>query len=570
MFSACGGGGGGGKSSTAFSTSATAIASSTSSSFSSSSSSLASTSASSVMTSVSTSSSTSRSASSSSSVLTKVTLSGTVTYDYVPHNANRIGLNYSAIEKRPIRGAVIEAVDESANVIASSKLTALGTYSFSLPLNAQIKLRVKAQLLQTTGAPTYNFSVTNNTNSNALYVMESTLSSTGVTDSVRNINAASGWGGSSYTSTRASAPFAILDFVYTALDKLIQGGNQRNLSDLELRWSVLNTSADGDYTKGEIGTSFYDGTAIYLLGNANNDTDEFDGHVLIHEWGHYLEDNLFRSDSIGGDHQDGEKLDLRVAMSEGWANAYSGMMLDDANYMDASGSNQASGFTFNIAKKTRTVKGYYSEGSVGSIFMNFYLSNVSKTANDWTPVLTTMNQSGYYNGDGLASIFLFYDQLKTINTNQASTFFSLMQEQNIFGTTVFAANETNDGGLSSTLPVYKNIVVGGSAVNVCSSPDNGKYNKLGNSAFIKLTVNKTANYQFTVSKTSGATGLGKPEIYVFQTKYYYAHFKDVVNEGVAGSAALNPGTYTIEVFDQANRDSKNTDPNTFCYDVKVQ
>lgn len=510
------------------------------------------------------------SSSSSSSVALSVKLTGTVTFDYVPHNTNRIGLNYGAIEKRPIRGAVIEAVAESGAIQQVATLSAEGKYSFTVPLNSQIKLRIKAQLLQDTVSPKYNFSVTNNTNSNALYVLESTYASSGSTDTVRNLNAASGWGTTSYTGTRAAAPFAILDYVYTSLTKLLNSGNTRDLSPLELRWSTKNKDAEGDYTLGEIGTSFYDGEAIYLLGDADNDTDEYDGHVLTHEWGHYLEDNLFRSDSIGGDHQDGEYLDMRVAMSEGWANAFSGMMLDDQNYMDASGVSQASGFTFNIGKKTRIVKGFFSEGSVGSIFMNFYLSSTNKLANDWTPILTTMNRSSYYNGDGLVSIFLFYDQLKLLNANQGQTFFSLMQEQNINGTDVYAANETNNGGLSNVLPLYKTISIGGAAVNVCSSPENGKYNKLGNSQFIKLVIPKLASYQFTVTKTSGATGLGKPELYVFRTKFYYAHFENVLAEGLSGSAALSAGTYIVELFDQSNRDDTNTENNTFCYDLKVQ
>lgn len=555
IISACGGGGG------SNSKSVTTIASSEASLSSLSSN----------QTSLSTSSSSSISSSrSSSSAVAQVNLSGTVTFDYIPHNINRIGLNYSAVEKRPVRGAMVEAVGESGSVIATSSLSNEGRYNFTLPLNTMVKVRIKAQLAQAGQSPKYDFRVTNNTNNNALYAVETTLATTGTADSVRNLHAASGWDGTQYAEPRSAAPFAILDYVYIALNKLISAGNKRDLSALELRWSPLNNSAEGDEAKGEIGTSFFDGTAIYLLGDADNDTDEYDGHVLIHEWGHFLEDNLFRSDSLGGAHQDGQSLDLRVAMSEGWANAFSGMMLDDPNYMDASGNAQASGFSINIAKKNRLAKGFYSEGSVGSVFMNFYSSAKNKAANDWSSILSTMNQPGYYEGSALTSIFLFYDQLKLLNAAQAQTFYELMQEQNINGADAFGAGESNNGSLNNLLPLYKSIVIGGSPVSVCSSPEFGKYNKLGNSAFIKLVVPKLANYQFTATKVSGATGLGRPEIYVLKSDLYFAHFNDVVSEGLTGNANLSPGIYVVEVFDQSNRDEKNSEKNTFCYDIKIQ
>src|SRR5690606_27529101 len=113
---------------------------------------------------------------------------------------------------------------------------------------------------------------------------------------------------------------------------------------LELRWSPKNKTAYGDASLGEIGTTYYGGDAIYILGDENNDTDEYDRHVILHEWGHYVEMAFSRSDSIGGDHGYSDKLDMRVALSEGFANAFSAMMLDDPSYRDTSGAQQAAGF----------------------------------------------------------------------------------------------------------------------------------------------------------------------------------------------------------------------------------
>ncbi|PKN55440.1 MAG: hypothetical protein CVU56_21410 [Deltaproteobacteria bacterium HGW-Deltaproteobacteria-14] len=66
------------------------------------------------------------------------------------------------------------------------------------------------------------------------------------------------------------------------------------------------------------GTSYfagYDGK-IYILGG-DDDTDEYDDPVLLHEYGHYLEFHLSHSDSPGGSH-DGSKTDPRLAWGEGY------------------------------------------------------------------------------------------------------------------------------------------------------------------------------------------------------------------------------------------------------------
>jgi hypothetical protein len=46
------------------------------------------------------------------------------------------------------------------------------------------------------------------------------------------------------------------------------------------------------YAAGHIGTSHWNGSALYILGKADVDTDEFDDHVIVHEWGHYFESTL--------------------------------------------------------------------------------------------------------------------------------------------------------------------------------------------------------------------------------------------------------------------------------------
>ncbi len=92
---------------------------------------------------------------------------------------------------------------------------------------------------------------------------------------------------------------------------------------------INNVPTAGDESSGQIITSNYDGERnLWILGDENGDTDEFDDHIIIHEWAHYFEDQFSRADNIGGSHSLGDALDIRVAFGEGWGNAFSGIATD--------------------------------------------------------------------------------------------------------------------------------------------------------------------------------------------------------------------------------------------------
>src|SRR5690606_9135756 len=154
---------------------------------------------------------------------------------------------------------------------------------------------------------------------------------------------------------------------------------------LVLHWSPSNVPSRGednvpDFDSGEIGTSLYrNGVGIFLLGAEDSDTDEYDRHVIAHEWAHFLEHSLARSDSIGGPHTWGDQLDMRTAFSEGLANALAAMVVGDALYVDVLGPGQAQGFAFDIEGpiSSRPLHanphpGWFSEQSVHEIIYDLY------------------------------------------------------------------------------------------------------------------------------------------------------------------------------------------------------
>lgn len=80
---------------------------------------------------------------------------------------------------------------------------------------------------------------------------------------------------------------------------------------------------------------------LYILGGSNgdvaaSDTDHFDDSVILHEYGHFLEDTFGHSESPGGSHNGNFIIDARLAWSEGWANYIQSAVLTGAEAHDAS------------------------------------------------------------------------------------------------------------------------------------------------------------------------------------------------------------------------------------------
>ncbi|WII70806.1 hypothetical protein QJS83_10075 [Bdellovibrio sp. 22V] len=75
---------------------------------------------------------------------------------------------------------------------------------------------------------------------------------------------------------------------------------------------------------------------LYILGGVSgdvrtSDTDHFDDSVILHEYGHFLEDVYGNSESPGGSHNGNFVIDPRLAWSEGWANYFQGAVLTGAD-----------------------------------------------------------------------------------------------------------------------------------------------------------------------------------------------------------------------------------------------
>jgi hypothetical protein len=179
--------------------------------------------------------------------------------------------------------------------------------------------------------------------------------------STRDLRAGSGWGGSSYTGERVAGPFAVLDTVYTAMQKVLSVAPATAFPPLQVFWSPeqrARPAAAWRRARSAPPSSSTGAPAaeIYVLGKENVDTDEFDAPVIAHEWGHYYQAAFSRDDSPGGAHSTGERVDRRLAFSEGWGNAWSGIALGRSNYVDSGGARQAEGGNLDLSAARRPIR----------------------------------------------------------------------------------------------------------------------------------------------------------------------------------------------------------------------
>lgn len=489
-----------------------------------------------------------------------VTLNGTVTFDSVPNATGT--LNYSAITVKPVRGAVLEVVNgASAVVVATTSTDANGAYAVSVPSGTSIMVRVKAQMLQTGSGASWDVTVRDNTQSDAIYAMETPTFIAGVSGLTRNVHAPSGWDGASYASTRVAGPFALLDTIYTTQAKVLSVAPNTAFPLLRVFWSVNNVPGGNNVALGQIGTTFFtngqNGRAIYVLGKENVDTDEYDSPVVAHEWGHYYQSAFSRDDSPGGSHSLSQLLDRRLAFSEGWGNAWSGIALGRSNYTDSTDAGQAQGGNLDLRAGAPSNPGWYREASIHSILWN--LNNQV----GFKPIHDTLTAASFKSGVAVTSIHPFAVAFNAAAPGSAAALNALLTGQ---GITVpndpFGTNETNHGGLTTfALPMYTTATVGvplQACVTNQADPAPRAGNKLGSYAYLRFATPAARNYAISATGPAGSD----PDFIVYQGR----QVADASAETTVVQTASVPlaAGESVLVLNDFNNSSSNT-----CFNVTI-
>ena len=514
-------------------------------------------------------------------------VSGKVTYHEIPHGTPGTGLDYTSIVEMPARLVTVQVINanDDVTVIANTKTDAAGDYSVNLDSNTDVFIRVRAEMTETGPGPSWNFRIVDNTSSDAQYVLDTAEFNTGTANQVRNILAETAFDGTDYTA-RIGAPFAILDAVHDAFQTVLSADPTINFVPLDTHWSINNAPVFGDQSVGEIGTSNYQGgspiSGIFLLGLEDNDTEEYDQHVIIHEWAHYFEDTIARSDSFGGPHGPGDLLDLRLAFGEGWGNAWSGMATGDSTYLDSFGTNQRLSGGKDVEDGTllngaNPAPGWYSERSIQEILYDLFDATgdgMDTLSLGFSPLYDVfIDQQS--TTTAFTSIFPFIDALKADRPADAAAIDALLADVSIDSVTDgFGTGETNSGGSADTLPVYKTVTVGGPPVNVCSNSEfGGGISALNTIQHVRLTITTVGMHTFTATATVIPGGeTTDPDMVLFAPPLsgIFEVFESAVADSETGvSQNLPTGDYIIEVYDYNNLVSGGQEIGRACFDVTV-
>ncbi|CAA6802702.1 MAG: Unknown protein [uncultured Sulfurovum sp.] len=487
---------------------------------------------------------------------TTATISGKITFDSIPFKTGgRLGLDYDAKIVKNVRGATVQIVNASGTTVGTTTTDVNGDYSITVTED-EVKVRVLAQLYKapSSGESSWNFQIKDNTNGDALYVMEGSLASLGTTGTqIRNLNAASGWGGSSYTSTRAAAPFSMLDVVYEAIEKVTSAQSDAVFGSLDVFWSKDNIASSGNKNLGQITTSHFDGTALYILGKENSDTDEYDTAVVAHEWGHYYEAKFSRSDSIGGSHGSADMLDIRVAFGEGFGTAFGCIIINSNLYLDSSGTRQETTGVFSDVEAggSRTNPGWYNEASIYSILYDIYDSD-NDVGDTLSLGFTPMHQAligAQKNTAAFTSIFSFIKVLKDENPSSAVAIDALTSNESIAPITdIYGTGRTNRAVNAN--PLYSTLTEGGSIGIVLdySATATSTDNMLGRYNFVKFTISNPGTYTIDLSQIAGSAALD-PDMSLYKEGSTTA-IAEITNEGTTDtiSVDLTAGNYRMAVI----------------------
>lgn len=312
-------------------------------------------------------------------------IGGHVTYARVPAVGDGGGgarLDYAKIAEFPVRFAVVRAVaaDDQEHVWAAATTDHSGAFELWVPTDTAVKVQVLARSRAAMGMPSgpcpggrWDVRIADNTADFAQY----TLASAVVIGPSNGLHLHAGLSWSGTYGDRTSAPFAVLDTIVGGIAQVCAWRSGLVLPPLRVGWSGENGVVAGSKWAGQIGNAHFivEGGAgdvgqpsqptIYLRGQQDVDTDEFDASIVLHELGHFIEYAVSRSDSPGGSHLYGALLLPELAWSEGFATAFAAMVAGSALALDSKGAGQAHGVGTNLnLPPVGLDRGVYSERSV--------------------------------------------------------------------------------------------------------------------------------------------------------------------------------------------------------------
>lgn len=327
---------------------------------------------------------------------TAVTISGKATYHarqiFDNGNGNE-GLGPAPGTAFPIRFAEIQVLQPNGLVAQCAQTDDSGHFTFQLPKNsANYTLAIYSRTpAQDTHA---RVSVLNRPAQNQLYSLRASVAATADKDL--------GILDASVTGDVLGGAFNILDQIVKANEflRIIAGHCSDQFTGCSNFTVAPKVSAywmkgfdPSAYFGESTPLSFYlpHQGRLFILGGSNgdtdfSDTDHFDNSVIIHEYGHFLEDNVFATSSPGGPHTGDEMIDPRLAWSEGWGDFIQAAVLNVPSYQDTYGNADGmTGFYYNADLESAHVGNDYPGSDGEGNFREFSIARFLWDTIDNTP-----------------------------------------------------------------------------------------------------------------------------------------------------------------------------------------
>ena len=270
---------------------------------------------------------------------------------------------------------------------------------------------------------------------------------------------------------------------------------------------------------------------------------------------------------------------MRVAFSEGYANAFSAMVLGDPVYRDSFGQAQGDDFNFSVDSTPADAPGWYSEASVQRIAWDLFddeNDGADAVSLGFGPIFDVF-RGELRTGVPLTSLFSFNTALKQRAGVPATLVDQLVEAEQVPGTSLgvvsttmnaYATTETHSGVAPASadvvLPVYTPITLGGASVRLCASDtldtgtelEQGGYNKLGIRRFLRFNVPSPRAIRVTVTCSEldvACAGLPvpNPDFFLSQASTLYYAGSDVARTEDR-TVANASGDYVLEIYDRSH------------------
>lgn len=313
---------------------------------------------------------------------------------------------------------------------------------------------------------------------------------------------------------------------------------------------------------------------LYILGGDNGfiqgeDADHFDTSIILHEYGHFIEDNFSATNSPGGSHNGNSVIDPRLAWGEGWANFFQAAMVDNPVYRDTFGNadSGSTGVFFNQSLETPDIdiptvlgQGNFRQFSISRVLWDAIDSANSESGADLVTTSFAELWTVFAGTTGFASSAQRFRNMGLFHVIQqgltgGTDWSSLRTAENQRGDqTDYGSITTTAACTPSPIPIQAANTPGGFSENGTAS----RSNPLDSNDFYRIDHPGGA-FSFAISYTTDASNQADLDLYVFQSGYNMSNSTGIVAQSlgtpsagagphaVSVSTSLGAGTYLVNV-----------------------